>query len=432
MSHNRGRIFRTSMLCVLMFLTVVLALSPQAVAEGYYTYDTKTATWIWSTSTWKPSARTTLITISVKGLPPELSTTITVDGKQVGTIQGGGSRSFEVDKKSSHIFQVDAEVKGPCSSYEGKSVCTRYKCPNNSWTAELRTGEVCQTQMVCYCNWICTEAGCWCEYVCYPEQRCSTTKEFTETGHVFEYYAEHEVLVVDKHGQNVDSWYKQDSQDSFSAKEFVVTRDESNVKERDIFQDWVVNGVPTETRTLTLRVDKPYYVKAEYSTETQYRVRISSEFGNPTMDNPKGWYMKGDEATVSVEKEIPIEGWMGALGGKNVFVDWRSATGVASKSTTFTFEVEEPTSLQAEWKTDNSQPITILAVIVVIIIALLTIFALYRTGRIFKPKAEKVEQTELETTRAELEKARSDIEALKRELQEAKSRRKKTNNEQQA
>ena len=53
----------------------------------------------------------------------------------------------------------------------------------------------------------------------------------------------------------------------------------------------------------------------------------------------------------------------------------------------------------------------------------MTIFALYRTGRIFKPKAEKVEQTELETTRAELEKAKSDIEALKREVEEAKSHR---------
>jgi len=223
------------------------------------------------------------------------------------------------------------------------------------------------------------------------------------------------VLVEDRHGQNVDNWYKQDSQDSFSAKESVVTRDESNVKERDVFQDWMVNGVPMETRTLTLRVDKPYYVRAEYRVETEYRVRISSEFGTPSMDNPKGWYMKGQEATVSIEREIPLEGWMGALGGKRVFNGWTSQTGLESRTPTFTFEVDEPKRLQAEWRTDDSQPMTILAalVIVIIVFVILVIALLYRAGRLFKAAEKPAEQTELE-------KAKSEIESLKKELEELK------------
>jgi hypothetical protein len=40
---------------------------PQAFAQGYYSYDTKTGSWIWFPTAYKASAKTTLITISIKG-----------------------------------------------------------------------------------------------------------------------------------------------------------------------------------------------------------------------------------------------------------------------------------------------------------------------------------------------------------------------------
>jgi hypothetical protein len=235
----------------------------------------------------------------------------------------------------------------------------------------------------------------------------------SEKGHTFEYYGEHEVAISDRHGQNVDNWYKDGADLNISTEQYAVTKDETDIKERDIFRNWIVNGVPMESKTLTLKVDKPYYLTAEYETETQYRIKVSSEFGNPTMDKPKGWYMKGEEATISIQKEIPTEGWWGALGGKRVFAAWRSDTGVQSNLPTFAFVVEEPTTLRAEWRPEDSQPITILAVLVIIIVALLAIFLLYRRGLLFKPKAEKAEQTELE-------KLRSEIEELKRGLEEVR------------
>lgn len=408
-----ARTVRALLLCVVLSSSLLLLYMPQALAQGYYSYDTKTGTWIWLPTAWKVSAKTTLITISIKGLPPELSTTISVDGKQVGTIPGEGSKAFEVDKKSSHTFQVDAQIKGSCSSYEGKSLCTRHKCLSSVWTVDVIQSQTCEMVPVCYQARVCDYYACWWEHYCQYEQQCHSTAELSEKGHTFEYYAEHELMVTDVHGQNIDNWYKEDSEASFSAKEFVVTRDESDVKERDVFVDWMVNGVPMETRTLTLKMDKPYYVRAEYQTEIQYRVRISSEFGNPAMDNPKGWYMKGQEATISVEKEVPLEGWMGALGGKRVFDGWTSETGLESRTPTFTFEVDEPKRLQAEWRTDDSQPMTIIAALIVIAMAILVILLLYGTGRLFRPKEPTAEPTELE-------KARSEIERLKKELEEAK------------
>jgi len=403
----------TLLLCVVLSSSLLLFYMPQAFAQGYYSYDTKTGSWIWFPTAYKPSGKTTLITISIKGLPPELSTTISVDGKQVGTIPGGGSKAFAVDKKSSHTFQVDAQIKGSCSSYEGKSICTRYKCANNVWTVDVIESQTCEMVPVCYQIWVCDCCACWWDYQCTYQQQCHSTIELSEKGHTFEYYAEHELIVADVHGQNIDNWYKEDSEASFSAKESVVTRDESDVKERDVFQDWMVNGVPMESPSLTLKMDKPYYVRAEYQTETQYRVRISSEFGNPGMDNPKGWYMKGQEATISVEREVPEEGWMGALGGKKIFVDWSSDTGVESRTPTFTFEVQEPVKLHAEWRTDESQPMTIIGALVIIVIAILVVLLLYRTGRLFRAAEKRAEQTELE-------KAKSEIESLKKELEELK------------
>ena len=40
--------------------------------------------------------------------------------------------------------------------------------------------------------------------------------------------------------------------------------------------------------------------------------------------------------------------------------------------------------LQAEWRTDDSQPMTIIAALVVIVTAILAVPLLYRTGRLFR------------------------------------------------
>ena len=347
--------------CVFIIASFTLVRTPQAVAAATFS-----------------------IPITIKGLPADKSVSVTIDGKQVGTISGGGTKSFTVDKKSSHTFQVDAQVPGICSTYAGKSVCSRYKNPNNVWTVDLIKTQDCEMVPVCWTVYVCDCCCCWWEYYCGTQQYCWTETELSEKGHTFEYNTEHEVLVEDAHGQNSQKWVAADSELNVWAVESHVVKDESNVKERDVFQDWLVNGVPMETRNLVMKIDAPYYFKAEYGTETQYRISLSSEFGNPTVDSTKGWYMKGQEAAVSVEKEVPMDGWMGALGGKEVFAAWRSGNGVVSKSPTYTFSVDEPVALRAEWRQDTFQPIAILGALIFAVAAALVVFLLYSRGRLFR------------------------------------------------
>lgn len=384
------RIHRALVFCILIGGSLLLAYTPSAAAA------------------------TVSIPVSIKGLPPEFLVAITVDGVQQGTIPGGGSRSFKVDSKKPHTFQLDAEIKGPCASYEGKSVCSRYKCTSNLWNLDVISTQNCQSVPVCYEVYVCDYWGCYWDYYCSYEQQCWSTTELSEKGHTFEYFAEHHVIVDSVHGQNVDDWIKDGADLNISADESVVLRDETNVKERDIFQAWIANGASIESRNLALKIDKPYYIRAEYQTETRVRVRVSSDFGNPTTDNPDGWYTKGQEATVSIEKELPLEGFWGMLGGKRVFTAWQGLGGTESRQPTFSFTVNEPTDLSAQWTTDNSAPmfwLGVLGVALAIVIALF-ILMLYRKRR--TPEAKET---------GELEKAKAEIEELKTEMEDLKAKK---------
>lgn len=343
------------------------------------------------------AAATTGIQITIEGLSPQLSTSVTVDGKQQGIMAGGSTKTFNVDKSTSHTFEVEAEIKGDCATYEGTDVCTRYSNANNVWTLDVTSTENCQDVPVCYeTYYYCDYYGhCWWEPYCKYEKQCSTTTQLAEKGHTFAYTVEQEVVVNDAHGQHTDTWQEMDSNVNVSASEFTVTIDESNVKERDVFVHWVVNGVPIEGRTLAVKADKPLYIKAEYQTETRYRISLSSDFGNPTMDSPDGWYVKGQQASISVQREVPLGGFWGALGGRAVFVAWHSPQGVESKDPTYAFTVQDSTPLVAEWSVDNSQPMTIIAVAACAIVVLVAVLALYRTGHLLGAKT-KSEPTELE------------------------------------
>lgn len=366
----------------------------------------------------RPAAAATIgIPITIKGLSPQLSVTAIVDGQTQGTIAGGGSKTFSVDSSKQHTFEVDAEIKGNCATYAGTDVCTKYSNANNVWTLDTISTQNCQQVPVCYNTYYyCDYWGyCYYEPYCTYEQQCWTTTELAEKGHTFAYTVEQEVVIKDLHGQNTDTWQTVDSNVNLSANEFVVTVDDPNTKQRDIFVQWMVNGAPMQGKTLALKADKPLYIEAQYQTETKYKIRWSSDFGNPSLDSPDGWYVKGQQATISVEKEVPAEGLMGALGGKKVFVAWHGPQGVESKDPTYTFAVQDAKLLKVEWNEDDFQPMTILAGVATAIIVLIAVLVLYSTGRLSKPKA-KAEPTELDKTKAE-------VESLKQELEETKRRR---------
>ena len=383
---------RTLIFCILAISSLLLVYGPRPVA-----------------------AATIGIPITIKGLSPQLSTSVIVDGKQQGTMAGGGTKSFNVDKSKAHTFEVDAEIKGNCATYEGTDVCTKYSNSNNVWTLDTISTENCQEVPVCYDTYYyCDYYGyCWYEPYCTYENQCWTTTELADKGHTFAYTVEQEVVVNDLHGQNTDTWQAVDSNVNLSAGQPVVLIDDSTTKARDIFVRWVVNGAPMQGNTIALKADKPLYIKAEYETETSFKVRLSSDLGNPTTDSPDGWYTKGKEATVSIEQEVPSSGIMGALGGRAIFVAWHSPQGIESKEPTYTFSVQGPVLLVAEYRFDNTTPMIIIAALAGLIIVAVAVVALRARMSGAKAKAEK---TDLEKTKAE-------VEDLKEELNKAKRRR---------
>ena len=392
------RIHGALLLCFLVAVSVLLVHVPQAAAAAKVS-----------------------IMVTIGGLPPDMSTRMIVDGKDEGTISGGSSRSFQVDKKTAHTFQVDAEIKGACVSYEGRAICTKFKNPNNVWTLQTVSTQTCRTVPVCYDWYYGYFNYTWWQPYCRYEEQCYTSTELSESGHVFEYFAEHQVSVNDVHGRNVNEWVRDGADLTLSANEVVVIKDETKVKERDIFVAWVVNGASLEGRNLAFKVDEPYFIRAQYRTETKYKVRALSDFGNPMTDSPDGWYLKGEEATVSVDRETPSEGLFGALGGKRIFVAWHGPAGVGSDQPTFTFVVHEPMTLEAEWRTEDSQPITILSALAIVTVAVLVAFLLYRTGYLSRfLKRPEAKQPPLEPS--ELEKAKAEIEALRGEMEELKKK----------
>jgi hypothetical protein len=396
-------------LIVTMLIGAFLYLFPepiQAQEIGYYTYDVKTGAWIWRPGPWKPTyyERKTMrsITICVKGLPSDISTNVYVDGKLVGSIQGSGCKTFIVSKREGHIFCIDEEVRGISYIYEGITVSTRYICPGKCWNIEpIEKKQVCEYVPVC--TWVCRycpdyalcPACCPCEYVCYMDYRCHYEEE--EVGpqsYTFEYYTQHQLAVVNPHGDYINEWIKDGTMINIFAKEVISLKDESRIKERDLFQYWRINGQLNENNAVTLLINKPYVAKAFYEKEIEYRIKVDSEYGNPTMDKTGGWYKRGEEATISVESQVPLEGWKGAWGGVRVFAGWFSEEGLESRSPTYTFTVESAKNFHAEWKIDDSKPIMYLWILIIVVIgavAAIAVFILYRTGRMFQRIPKKPE-----------------------------------------
>lgn len=398
-------------LLILMFIWFSLPQKAYAEEVGYYQYNSRSGVWVWISKPWKPTPTKTLITIFIKGLPPDYSTEIIIDGKPVGFIRGGEVKRFEVDEKSSHIFQVNKEVKGSPISYENLTVETRYICPGNTWNLELVYRSVTELVPVWYWFPVRNDSSYYWDYYLTYEYRTRTVAELAEEGHTFEYFTEHEVYVMDPYGLKSTGWFKDGSDMMLSAKNVVVIKDEAKVKEKAVFKSWIINGVPIENNIIPLKIDKPIIAIAEYKNEVEYKVNVYSEFGHFSLNKPEGWYVKGEEATISIEPEIPLEGWKGALGGKRVFNGWYSEKGLESKNPVFKFTVEEPKNLQAEWRIDESKPIILILALIILITVVLG-FTLYKKPKLLsRLKVGKSEAEELAKLKNEVEKLRRFIES---------------------
>jgi len=136
-----------------------------------------------------------------------------------------------------------------------------------------------------------------------------------------------------------------------------------------VFKTWLVDGTAKLGNPVTIAMDAPHTVTAEY--KTQYKLAVNSEYGITT---GSGWYDAGSTAEFSVTATVPESGVMGSLGVKYVFKSW---TGDSSETTPqATILMNSPKTVTALWTKDDTQFYTLVGAVAAIVIALIVILIL--------------------------------------------------------
>ncbi|MCS4537446.1 MAG: hypothetical protein HYY67_01130 [Thaumarchaeota archaeon] len=137
----------------------------------------------------------------------------------------------------------------------------------------------------------------------------------------------------------------------------------------------------------TIVMSSPKTVEAKW--KTQYLVLIRSEYGSLTGG---GWYDRGSPAKITVQKEVPMSGILGTLGGKFEFNGWTG--GFTSLDHETIVLIDGPKDITAKWSANYFTPSIVLGGIFAVAISL---FFLSRKHRIKKVALSKEVVEELRT-----------------------------------
>jgi len=246
------------------------------------------------------------VSISLSGVPPQVSVGIQVDGQSQGTMQGSDIKklSFKVD--TTHTITVDQYVTGDPN--------TRYFSQQNTWTV--------------------SSAG----------------------SHTFVYETQF-MLTVTSNPEGVTElsgggWYRQGSQAQTSQAQETL---QGPAGTRYVFKGWEVDGVPQSGNPITIAMDGPHKVVAKY--QAQYELVVDSEGG---LGNPQGsgFYDAGSTATFSVTSPV------GFL-IQQVFVRWEGDFTGDSPQGSLT--MDKPKVVHAVWRIDYTQLYIVIAAVAVLI-----------------------------------------------------------------
>ncbi|MEM3381898.1 MAG: hypothetical protein QXQ11_07075 [Candidatus Bathyarchaeia archaeon] len=296
--------------------------------EGGVTYNYFWGPWDWSYYyTYYYSPHKVPVTIRIEGLPSQYFAILKVDGSSACTIPGGGTVYVEVNWRVAHIFTVQSYVEG----VKGE----RFHCKANSW---------------------------------YLERFSAPTREAKATN-TFTYTVEYLLSVSSPYGDaaKISGWYSKGSSVTLSTPNIV----EVSKGVREVFDSWTVDRSLIKNSTTNIVLNSPVEAKAEYHKE--YYLQVRSDYGTPS---GSGWYKEGSIASIEVEKELPLEGLMGFLGGKRIFDGWSG--GVASRGNAADVNMDSPKTVAARWREDYSKPHTILALTAIIIVV--ASIAVYRSS----------------------------------------------------
>jgi len=246
------------------------------------------------------------VTISLYGLPTDVTTALYVDSNKVADMKGGDVKDLSYPIGTSHTFQVDQYVTGA----EGY----RYYCASNSWTAG------------------------------------------TTGSNVFKYEKQVRLEVsTDPAGITEVSgagWFAVGASASISA---VPTELQGTEGTKYAFSTWTVDGTPRAGNGFVVVMDAPHKVVAKY--DTMFLLTVRSDVGNPA---GAGYYASGSTATFSVTSPVGI-------GVQQVFVEWKGDfTGKEPKGS---ITMDGPKTVTAVWTTSYTQLYVIAGAIAVVAVA---------------------------------------------------------------
>ena len=245
------------------------------------------------------------VTISLAGLPTDVTTTLMVDGNKVGDMKGGDVRVLTYPIGTTHTFQVDQYATG-AAGY-------RYYSASNSWTAS------------------------------------------SEGSNVFN-YATQVYLDVSTDPQGItdvtqSGWYSTGSSASVAS---VPTEVQGSEGTKYLFKEWTVDGSSKAGNGFVVVMDAPHKVVAKF--DTMFLLTVVSDYGNP---KGSGYYKAGDTATFSVDSPVGI-------GIQYVFVEWKDD--YSGKDPRGSMVMDGPKKVTAVWVTSYVQLYLIAGALVVIIV----------------------------------------------------------------
>ena len=256
------------------------------------------------------SPNTFQVSISLSGLPPQISAGIQVDGQGSGTIGGSEIKSLSFPISSSHTVTVDQYVQGDTG--------TRYFATQNSWTVG------------------------------------------SSGSHTFNYQTQYMFTV----GTNPTGITQVSGGGWYNAGSTVQTGTATSSLSGSLgtqyaFQNWQLDGVAQTGNPISVTLDKPHTAIATY--QTQYQLTIVSPYGNP---QGAGWYAAGSTATFSVSSPSGIL-------IQQTFVQWQGD--YVGTSTQGTIVMDGPKTVQATWTTSYIQLYIALGTIALFAVAIILV-----------------------------------------------------------
>ena len=245
------------------------------------------------------------VTVSVVGLPSDLTTTLQVDGNKVADMKGGDVQVLSYTIGTSHTFQVDQYVSG-ASGY-------RYYCTSNSWTAGAEGSNQFNYATQVYLDVSTDPTG---------------ITDVTQPG-----------------------WYAAGSSASISS---VPNELDGPPGVKYKFAEWTVDGTARAGNGFVVVMDAPHKVIAKF--DTNFKLTVVSDYGNP---QGSGYYKAGETATFSVDSPVGI-------GIQQVFVQWKGD--YSGKDPKASVTMDGPKTVTAVWTTSYFQLYLVIGAIAAIVV----------------------------------------------------------------